>query len=151
MMKIEKENEVEEIARLGLAGDRQGAFKLILSRYQEPIYYFLRQFNLNHEDADEQVQEIFVRIWKQLISWTNVDMVDILIYRFAIEASQPFLRKHGEPVPYSLTPEQRIVFNLKQYAEFDYREIAAITGLPVNDVRQNFNDAIKLICTQIKL
>lgn len=40
------------------------AFKEVYQIYGSKIYYVARKFGLNHEDAEEIVQETFLKIWK---------------------------------------------------------------------------------------
>lgn len=121
---------------------RNEGFKLILEKYQRKIYYFMRRMNLGHEDADELVQDVFVKFWK-LQNWlTATDQLNLKLYQSACELCLNFLQGDNEIDLQGLTVEQHIIFVLKQYEEFDYPKIAGITHFPVDEVRGIFKAAI---------
>jgi DNA-directed RNA polymerase specialized sigma24 family protein len=98
--------------------------------------------NLSHEDADELVQEVFVKFWK-FQSWlTATGRLNLKLYQSACELCLNFLQGHNEIDLQGLTVEQQIIFVLKQYEEFDYPKIADITHFPVEEVRAIFKAAI---------
>ena len=137
--------ETDDAELLGLLRNqitRKDGFKLVLEKYQRKIYYFLRKMGLTHEDADEQVQEIFLRFWRKPNELKEHDRLDIALYRIAVETSFIFLRKQGGFIMNGLAPEQKVIFTLKQQEEFDFREISDLTNLPVNDVKEYFKLAL---------
>lgn len=137
--------ETDDMALLSLFRNkitRNEGFKLILGKYQRKIYEFLRRMNLSHEDADEQVQNVFVKFWKQQNWLKETDQLNIELYRTASEQCLSFLQKHKEIDLKGLTCEQQIIFVLKQRGEFDYTEIADITALPAARVKEIFKGVI---------
>lgn len=57
-----------EIIRLYRSGEEERAFSEIVRSYSERLYWHVRRFVYCHEDADDLVQEIFVKIWAALPS-----------------------------------------------------------------------------------
>lgn len=135
----------EILAGLSQPSTRQQASQLLLKKYAPKLYYFLRHLGLDHDDADEQVQEILVRFWRKLNGLKEHDRLDTALYSTAVEICFIFLRKHGEFIMGGLSPEQKVVFTLKQQEDFDYHEMAVITGLPLNQVREHFRLALNNI------
>ena len=68
-------------------------FNQIVKDYSEKIYWLVRRFVYIHEDADDLVQEIFVKIWKSLPSFRGEANLYTWIYRIAINEALNFLRK----------------------------------------------------------
>jgi len=54
------------IAKFAEEGTREEAFRLLLKKYQQKIYWHVRRMVIDHDDADDVVQDIFVKVWKNL-------------------------------------------------------------------------------------
>jgi hypothetical protein len=39
---------------------------LLLKKYQQKIYWHVRRMVIDHDDADDIVQDVFIKIWKNL-------------------------------------------------------------------------------------
>jgi len=55
----------EKLAERAQAGCRE-SFEQLVSRYEQPIFNFLRQFTRNHHDAEDLTQETFVKAYRSL-------------------------------------------------------------------------------------
>ena len=56
----------EEILKLYRSGERERAFGELVGSYSERLYWHVRGLVGNHEDADDLLQDIFVKIWNGL-------------------------------------------------------------------------------------
>lgn len=72
---------------------RNEAFNLLLTKYQQKIYWHIRRLVLNHDDTDDLVQETFVKVWKNLANFRNDSQLYTWIYRIATNESITFLNK----------------------------------------------------------
>ena len=64
-----KKRELEEqefIATLLNPKTQNVAFQKLLSDYQRPLYSLIRNIVLNHDDADDVLQNTFVKIFQNL-------------------------------------------------------------------------------------
>ena len=52
-----------EIIRLFREGNRERAFTEIVKAYSERLFWYVRRYVSSHEDADDLVQDIFIKIW----------------------------------------------------------------------------------------
>ena len=52
----------EEIIGLYRNGQDERAFKEIVAAYSERLYWHVRRFVCSHEDTDDLLQEIFIKI-----------------------------------------------------------------------------------------
>ena len=84
--------EVPELVKLFLSGDNK-AFAELVKRYQQKIYSVAYQVLGNHLDADEVVQETFVRVYKKRKDLENVKYFTSFILRIATNYSIDLLRK----------------------------------------------------------
>lgn len=117
---------------------KNDAFRLILKKYQQKIYYFLRRMGLGHEDADELLQDVFVKFWKTVNTSQAGEALNITLYGLAAKGCLAYQQKHSIKTLQGLTAEKQLFIILKEQEEFDFQEIAQITAIPVNEVRVSF-------------
>lgn len=72
---------------------RNYGFNLLVREYQERIYWHVRKMVIDHDDADDLVQEIFVKVWKNLDSFREDSKLYTWIYRIATNECLTFLKK----------------------------------------------------------
>ncbi|MBS7564538.1 RNA polymerase sigma factor [Mucilaginibacter sp. Bleaf8] len=72
---------------------RNEAFNLLLKKYQQKIYWHVRRMVINHDDADDLVQDIFVKVWKNLPGFRNDAQLYTWMYRIATNECITFLNK----------------------------------------------------------
>lgn len=73
----------DEIIRLYRSGDRERAFSEIVKAYSERLFWYVRRFVCCHEDADDLIQEIFIKVWAALPSFREEARLYTWIYRIA--------------------------------------------------------------------
>lgn len=83
----------DEIIRLYRSGDRERAFSEIVKAYSERLFWYVRLFVCCHEDADDLIQEIFIKVWAALPSFREEARLYTWIYRIATNETLNFLRK----------------------------------------------------------
>ncbi|HEY0768942.1 MAG TPA: sigma-70 family RNA polymerase sigma factor [Sphingobacteriaceae bacterium] len=72
---------------------RNEAFNLLLHKYQQKIYWHIRRLVINHDDADDLVQEVFVKVWKYLGNFRSDSQLYTWLYRIATNECITFLNK----------------------------------------------------------
>ena len=72
---------------------RNEAFNLLLSKYQQKIYWHIRRLVVNHDDADDLVQEVFIKVWKNLAEFRSDSQLYTWLYRIATNESITFLNR----------------------------------------------------------
>ena len=45
---------------------REKAFTAIIKKYQEKLYWHIRRMVVEHEDANDVLQNVFIRVWNGL-------------------------------------------------------------------------------------
>lgn len=84
--------DVSELVKKFLDGDHR-AFGVIVDRFQKKIYSLAYQILKNHLDADEVVQETFVRVYKKRKELADVKYFTSFVLRVAANYSIDLLRK----------------------------------------------------------
>ncbi len=83
----------ELIARFKNADTQNYAFNLIVRKYQERIYHHVRKMVIDHDDADDLTQEIFIKAWKGLANFREDSLLFTWLYRIASNECLTFLDK----------------------------------------------------------
>jgi len=73
--------------------EREERFNEIVRTYSERLYWHVRRFVCSHEDTDDLLQDIFLKIWNALPSWRGEAQVYTWVYRIATNEALNFLRR----------------------------------------------------------
>lgn len=82
-----------EILELRDAGRTEEAFNEIVKAYSERLYWHVRSFSCSHEDTDDLIQEIFLKIWSALPSFRGESGLFTWMWRIATNEVLAFLRR----------------------------------------------------------
>jgi RNA polymerase sigma factor (sigma-70 family) len=72
---------------------RQKGFGLLLTTYQQRVYWHVRKMVVDHDDADDLTQETFVKVWHNLDKFREESGLFTWIYRIATNECLQFLNK----------------------------------------------------------
>ena len=72
---------------------RDEAFRLLLSKYQQKIYWHIRRMIIDHDDTDDLVQDVFLKVWKSLSTFRSDSQLYTWLYRIATNESITFLKR----------------------------------------------------------
>ena len=96
----------EILAKFASEASRNEAFNLLLTKYQQKIYWHIRRLVINHDDADDLVQDVFIKVWKNLANFRNDSQLYTWLYRIASNESITFLNRKKLKNNISLDLEQ---------------------------------------------
>lgn len=82
-----------QIINLCHSGEYEAAFKGIVETYTERLYWHVRRFLCSHEDTDDLLQDIYIKIWSALPSFRGDSQLYTWIYRIATNETLNWLRK----------------------------------------------------------
>lgn len=77
---------------------RREVFPLVVKEYQRRVYSIVRKMVIDHDDADDIVQEVFVKVWHNIEKFKGDSGLFTWIYRIATNESLQFLRKRKNNV-----------------------------------------------------
>lgn len=69
------------------------AFNMLVRKYQQKVYYHVRRIVIDHDDANDVVQNTFIKAWKGLEGFREDSQFFTWIYRIATNESLTFLKK----------------------------------------------------------
>ena len=77
------------------AGARERAFGELVGSYSERLYWHVRALVGSHEDADDLMQDIFVKVWGALEGFRGESQLYTWLFRIATNESLNFLKKRN--------------------------------------------------------
>ena len=112
------------------------AFQILLSQCQRPLHHHIRNIVLNHDDADDVLQNTFIKVFQHLKGFKGDSKLFSWMYRIATNEAITFInQKAKRNGTTSEALQSKIVENLKSDSFFDGTEIQiklqkAIVTLP---------------------
>lgn len=103
---------------------QNSAFQKLLRDYQRPLYNHIRNIVLNHDDADDVLQNTFIKVFKYLKDFKGESKLFSWMYRIATNEAITFINNKAKR--HNTTSEAlqtKIVDNLKADDYFDGSEI----------------------------
>jgi RNA polymerase sigma-70 factor (ECF subfamily) len=86
-------DEQEIMNRLKDPKTRRKAFEQLVNQYSEQLYWQVRRIVLIHEDADDVLQNVFLKAWSKLDTFNQESKISTWLYRIALNESLDFMRK----------------------------------------------------------
>ena len=68
-------------------------FSTIVPQYSEKLYWTIRRIVLDHDDANDVLQNVFIKVWGSLGDFQNRAKLSTWVYRIAVNESLDFLRR----------------------------------------------------------
>lgn len=124
------------IADLRDESKRDLAFHILVKTYQERLYWHIRKIVMNHDDADDVLQNTFMKVWRSVDKFREESSLYTWLYRIATNESITFLNSKKRKANVSLGEESDYLMdNLTSDPYFDGDEIQmklqkAIVRLP---------------------
>ena len=86
-------SEDEIIAKLRDPNTRRDAFTQIVEMYSEKLYWLIRKMVLSHDDANDILQNTFLKAWTNLDSFRGDAKIFTWIYKIAVNENITFLNR----------------------------------------------------------
>lgn len=117
------ENRILEMLREDEVSRRR-AFEAIVQNFSEPLYWQIRHMVLSHDDANDILQNTFIKAWTNIESFMGYSRISTWLYRIAVNEALTFLNKQKTIVSIDAdSPEdQGIVDTLESDPFFDGNE-----------------------------
>jgi RNA polymerase sigma-70 factor (ECF subfamily) len=75
---------------------KDSAFSELLDVYQERLYWHIRKIVTTHENADDVLQNTFIRVYKSITKFEGKSSLHTWMYRIAYNESIRFLEKNNK-------------------------------------------------------
>jgi RNA polymerase sigma factor (sigma-70 family) len=116
---------------------REAAFTQLVRKYQERLYWHVRRMVVEHEDANDVLQNVFIKVWKNLGEFREEANLYTWLYRIATNETLTWLEQQKKRSSISLSNDDEGVLENKLVAQkgFDANKLEwklqqAIQSLP---------------------
>ncbi|MEO6069821.1 MAG: sigma-70 family RNA polymerase sigma factor [Chitinophagaceae bacterium] len=115
---------------------KESAYTAIIKKYQERLYWHVRRMVVDHEDANDVLQNVFIRVWNGLENFREDAQLYTWLYRIATNESLTFIEGQKKRASVSLSDVESGLSNkIKADKHFDANKLEwklqlAIQGLP---------------------
>ena len=77
---------------------RRKAFEIIVDTYSSRLYWYIRHMVLSHDDANDLLQNTFIKAWLHLDSFRAESKLSTWLYKIAINETLTFLKQKNETI-----------------------------------------------------
>ncbi len=81
------------IERLRDSKTQRAAFSELVKEFSEQLYWQIRKIVLSHDDANDVLQNTFIKIWTSIDNFRGDSKLSTWLYRIAINEAITFLNK----------------------------------------------------------
>lgn len=100
------------------------AFEVLVNAYKERLYWHIRRIVLNHDDADDVLQNTFIKVYKSIAGFKGQSKLYSWMYRIATNESLTFIKQRQKKAGISDQEMQELLLSgLEADVYFDSNEI----------------------------
>lgn len=89
-------NESEFILRLQDPSSKEAAFRELLQLHKERLYWHIRKIVISHDDADDVLQNTFIKVYRSIDKFKGESKLFSWLYRIATNESLTFINKNAK-------------------------------------------------------
>src|SRR5436190_5724220 len=81
---------------------KERAYTAIIKKYQEKLYWLVRRMVVDHDDANDVLQNVLIRVWKGLENFREDSQLYTWLYRIGTNECLTFLEQQKKKASVSL-------------------------------------------------
>jgi len=117
-------NDAELLTQFRDPGTKEKAYTAIIKKYQEKLYWHIRRMVIDHDDANDVLQNVFIRVWKGLENFREDSQLYTWLYRIATNECLTFLEQLKKRTTLSLSDvEAGLSDKIKADQNFDANKL----------------------------
>lgn len=110
--------------RFRQAETKEVAYTAIIRKYQERLYWHIRRLVVDHEDANDVLQNVFIRVWNGLQNFKEESQLYTWLYRIATNESLTFIEQQKKRSAVSLSDVESGLSNkIRSDSHFDSKKL----------------------------
>jgi RNA polymerase sigma factor (sigma-70 family) len=133
--------EDESLVRRTQNGDST-AFDVLVERYKERLYATVYHMTSNHEDANDLVQETFIKAYKSLPSFRGQSSFYTWVYRIAVNRTINFIKRRKNRNQYSLDDMDSSIQNDPDLVEL-MSHVTPRREVGLTELHEKLNEALQ--------
>ena len=87
------QGEQELIIQFQQSENKEAPFTVLLKKYQQKVYYQIKRMGIEHEDADDIAQQVWIKVWNKLAGFKMESEFGTWLFRIAYNETINFLEK----------------------------------------------------------
>ena len=162
-------DEKQLIADLQNPSTAAQAFDTLMRAYGEQVYWQIRKMVVSHDDANDLLQNCFIKTWKNIHNFRGDARLSTWLYKIAVNESINFLNKERQrqgvtedgddsfllqniesDENFDGDEKPRIVFNMRYFDEMKYEDMSEALGTSVGALKASYHHAVKKITAAIQ-
>ncbi|GAB2679820.1 RNA polymerase sigma factor [Flavihumibacter cheonanensis] len=117
-------DDLELLAQFRQPETKERAYTSIVRKYQERLYWHIRRMVVNHEDANDVLQNVFIRVWNGLENFREDSKLYTWLYRVATNECLSFLEQQKKKTSVSLSDvDEGLINQVRAEKDFDAQKI----------------------------
>lgn len=81
---------------------KEKAYSILIKKYQEKLYWHVRRMVIEHEDANDVLQNVFIRVWNGLENFREDSQLYTWLYRIATNECLTYIEQQKKRSSVSL-------------------------------------------------
>jgi RNA polymerase sigma factor (sigma-70 family) len=123
-MALTDRSDAELLIQFREPATKEQAFTTIIRKYQEKLYWHIRRMVVDHDDANDVLQNVFIRVWNGLENFREDAQLYTWLYRIATNESLTFLEQQKKRHAVSLSDVETGLSNkIKADKHFDANKL----------------------------
>ena len=120
----EQQDDLELLVEFRQEATKERAFTKIMKKYQERLYWHVRRMVGGHEDANDVIQNMFIKVWKSLDNFREDSQLYTWLYRIATNESLTQIDKAKKRQSVSMSDDDNPIGNsLKSDTDYDGNKV----------------------------
>lgn len=104
-------DELQLLKQLKSDNYKEQAFKTLLTLYKERLYWHIRSIVKSHDDADDVLQNTFIKVYKNINTFKGDSKLFSWMYRIATNESITFINKNAKRLQITNEEVQQYAIN----------------------------------------
>ena len=153
--------------------DKEEGFRQLLIKYQQRLYEVIRRKTVSHEDADDVLQNTFLKVFRHIKSFEGRSELYTWLYRIACNEVIDYQKRQSRiktsEIDHQVSPKadsfvdvddviqslndavaklpdrQQMVFRMRYYDELSYKEMSELLQLTEVALKASFHHAVRKI------
>jgi RNA polymerase sigma factor (sigma-70 family) len=115
---------------------KEASFTRLVHKYQQRLYWHIRRMVIRHEDADDVLQNVFIKVWNNLGNFRQESNLYTWLYRIATNETLSWLEQQKRHASLSMSGQEEVFADrLAAEKDFDPKKLEwklqqAILALP---------------------
>ncbi len=113
-----KYNEEEILKQLHNPATQQQSFARVVEEYSERLYWQIRKMVYSHEDANDILQDVFIKAWLNIENFRGDAKLSTWLYKIAINESITFINRSKAKMNLSIDDDDSFLINQLEGDEY---------------------------------